>query len=57
MIRKLAEIRKEVGRLMAMLYAINIVEGRTTYKRCPKFLKPKVKEQLILMGAEELITE
>lgn len=57
MIQKLAEIRKEVLQLMAMLYAINIVEGRTTYKRCPKFLKPKVKEQLILMGAEELIVE
>lgn len=57
MIRKLKQIRKEVLQLMAMLYAINIVEGRTTYKRCPKFLKPKVKEQLILMGAEELITE
>lgn len=42
---------------MAMLLAVNIVDGKFTYKRVPKFLKEQVKEQLILMGAEELITE
>lgn len=42
---------------MAMLLALNIVSGKYTYKRVPKFLKEQVKEQLVLMDAEELITE
>ena len=42
---------------MAMLLAVNIVDGTFTYKRVPKFLKEQVKEQLILLGAEELIEE
>lgn len=43
--------------MMAMLMAINIVNGKYTYKRVPKLLKPQVKEQLILMGAEDLAVE
>lgn len=50
-------LRKGVRQLMAMLLAVNIVDGKFTYKRVPKFLKDQVKEQLIILGAEELITE
>lgn len=43
--------------MFAMLYAVNIIEGKRTYKQCPSVLKPDVAEQLRLMGKEELITE
>lgn len=32
-----------------MLYAINIVENGYSYSKVPAVLKPKVKEQIILM--------
>lgn len=32
-----------------MLYAINIVENGYSYAKVPAVLKPKVKEQIILM--------
>lgn len=35
---------------MAMLMALNIVEGRYTYNRVPKLLKNQVDEQLLVMG-------
>lgn len=35
---------------MAMLMALNIVEGRYTYNRVPKLLKKQVEEQLLVMG-------
>ncbi|MGX7104134.1 CD1375 family protein [Globicatella sanguinis] len=35
---------------MAMLMALNIVEGRYTYNRVPKLLKDQVDEQLLVMG-------
>ena len=57
LLTKLAEIRKGVKFLMIMLIAINIVEGRYTYKRCPNYFKAEVAEQLKLMGAEEFIKE
>lgn len=43
--------------MMAMLLAINIAEGRYTYKRVPKPLKAQVAEQLRSMGLEDLIVE
>lgn len=35
---------------MAMLMALNIVEGRYAYNRVPKLLKNQVDEQLLVMG-------
>ena len=35
---------------MAMLLALNIVEGKYDYNRVPKLLKAQVDEQLLLMG-------
>ncbi|WPC08019.1 hypothetical protein [Globicatella sp. PHS-GS-PNBC-21-1553] len=35
---------------MAMLMALNIVEGRYTYERVPFLLKDQVDEQLLVMG-------
>lgn len=57
LLEQLKDIRKGVSLLMAMLIAMNIVEGYYTYKRCPKFIKAKVAEQLKLMGAEEYIKD
>lgn len=48
--KKLIQRLKEVSRLMAMLMALNIVEGRYTYNRVPKLLKNQVDEQLLVMG-------
>ncbi|WP_280522414.1 CD1375 family protein [Falseniella ignava] len=42
---------------MAKFLAVNIINGKYTFDRVPKFLKEKVKEILIDMGAEDLITE
>lgn len=43
--------------MLAMLYALNIVENKRTYAQCPRVLKPDVAEQLRVMGYENLITE
>lgn len=43
--------------MLAMLIAINIVEGRYTFERCPRVLKKKVAEQLKSMDAEDLIKD
>lgn len=48
--KKLIQRLKEVSKLMAMLMALNIVEGRYTYNRVPKLLKDQVDEQLLVMG-------
>lgn len=47
---KLIQRLKEVSKVMAMLLALNIVEGKYDYKRVPKLLKDKVDEQLLVMG-------
>lgn len=39
--------------MMIKLYAINIVDGRFAFKNVPAPLKPKVKEQIILMVGED----
>lgn len=49
-IKELLEIEKD---MMAKLFAINIVEGRYPFKRVPKVLKQKVKEQIALMVDDE----
>ncbi|WP_176724784.1 CD1375 family protein [Streptococcus agalactiae] len=46
--------------MLIMLYAINIVENGYSYAKVPTVLKPKVKEQIVIMvGAEntELIDQ
>lgn len=43
--------------MMAMLMAINIMAGRYSFKRVPKRLKAAVKEQLVLLDAEDLAVE
>lgn len=45
------------GESMAMCYVTCIVAGLRTYKQVPKFLKEQVKELLIGMDLEELVTE
>ena len=50
LMKKLIQRLREVSKLMAMLMALNIVEGRYTYNRVPKLLKDKVDEQLLVMG-------
>lgn len=42
---------------MAMCYVTCIVAGLRTFKQVPTFLKPQVKELLIGMGLDELVTE
>ncbi|ASN68237.1 hypothetical protein 3S14_42 [uncultured Caudovirales phage] len=43
--------------MMIKLFAINIVEGNFPFKRVPKILKPKVKEQIALMVDDELLAQ
>ena len=42
---------------MAMVYVSLIVKGARTYASVPKVIKPKVKQILIDLELEELITE
>ena len=39
--------------MMIKLFAINIVDGSYPFKRVPKVLKPKVKEQIAKMVEDE----
>ncbi|WP_179968807.1 CD1375 family protein [Streptococcus salivarius] len=39
--------------MMVKLFAINIVAGNYPFKRVPKVLKPKVKEQIALMVEDD----
>lgn len=42
---------------MATVYVTLIINGYRTYDQVPLILKAQVKEQLIILGLEELITE
>ena len=49
-------LRKEVE-TMAIIYATLIVKGKKTYAQVPEKIKPQVKQVLIDLGCEDLITE
>lgn len=48
--------RKEV-REMAVIYVALIVKGKRTYASVPETVKPKVRELLVDLELEDLITE
>ena len=48
--------RKEVE-TMAVIYATLIVKGKKTYAQVPEKIKPQVKQVLIDLECEDLITE
>lgn len=48
--------RKEVTQ-MAVIYVALIIKGKRTYESVPSVLKDKVKEMLIDLELQELITE
>ena len=49
-------LRKEVE-TMAIIYATLIVKGKKTYAQVPEKIKPHVKQVLIDLECEDLITE
>lgn len=49
-------LRKEVE-TMAVIYATLIVKGKKTYAQVPEKIKPQVKQILIDLECEDLITE
>ena len=52
----LKKIKEEIERekdMIVKLFAINIVDGSYPFKRVPKVLKPKVKEQIALMVEDD----
>ena len=49
-------LRKEVNE-MAVIYATLIVKGKKTYAQVPEKIKPQVKQVLIDLECEDLITE
>jgi len=52
----LKKIKEEIERkkdMMIKLFAINIVDGTYPFKRVPKVLKPKVKEQIAKMVEDD----
>ncbi|AYP29647.1 hypothetical protein PQF11_gp23 [Streptococcus phage SW18] len=52
----LKKIKEEIERekdMIVKLFAINIVDGSYPFKRVPKVLKPKVKEQIAKMVEDE----
>lgn len=48
------EILKGGGTMMAMLIALNIIDGDFTFAKVPNKLKDAVRKQLIKLGHEEL---
>lgn len=57
----LKKIKEEIERekdMIVKLFAINIVDGSYPFKRVPKVLKPKVKEQIAKMvDDDELLAQ
>ena len=49
-------LRKEVETI-AIIYATLIVKGKKTYAQVPEKIKPQVKQVLIDLECEDLITE
>lgn len=49
-------LRKEVNE-MAIIYATLIIKGKKTYAQVPEKIKPQVKQVLIDLECEDLITE
>ncbi|UYJ45613.1 MAG: CD1375 family protein [Lachnospiraceae bacterium] len=49
-------LRKEVE-TMAIIYATLIIKGKKTYAQVPEKIKPQVKQVLIDLECEDLITE
>ena len=49
-------LRKE-AETMAIIYATLIVKGKKTYAQVPEKIKPQVKQVLIDLECEDLITE
>ena len=54
----LKKIKEKIERerekdMMVKLFAINIVDGSYPFKRVPKVLKPKVKEQIAKMVEDD----
>ena len=49
-------LRKEVE-TMAIIYATLIIKGKKTYAQVPEKIKPQVKQVLIDLESEDLITE
>ena len=43
--------------MMAMLWALNIIDDLATFAEVPRRLKKAVRRQLKLMGREDLATE
>lgn len=52
-LKKIKELLEREKDMMAKLFAINIVEGRYPFKRVPKVLKQKVKEQIAKMVEDD----
>lgn len=48
--------RKEV-RNMAIIYVALIVKGKRTFESVPEVIKPEVREMLIDLELEDLVTE
>ena len=49
--------RKGGSKMMAMLWALNIIDDLATFAEVPRRLKKDVRRQLKLMGREDLATE
>ena len=48
---------RKAAETMAIIYATLIVKGKKTYAQVPEKIKPQVKQVLIDLECEDLITE